>query len=537
MKISLLFIVFVSLTLSAQLNSPQWTSIYSDGGPGHDSAGNLIRDKFDNLYMVVGFEDGNFNLLGQTFTSNGFSDFIIVKYSPSGTLLWMKQIGGDNLDYTRQIIADDLGSIYICGGFRSSTLILGNDTLSLDSPSTGFISKLDTDGNFLWSKKAGQEIYDVKLSPNNELIICGSFTQPVLTLGNFNFQNQGQTDLFFAKMDVNGTFNLARAYGNSSPQIAKRIAIDSNNNFYLAGEMKYADFNIEGQTISQSNGKDLFIVKFDQQCNLVWTKSLGANGPEILIDMLVDQNDDVIIVGDSYSTNWLINQNKGQNDIFIIKYDGLGQEQWTKLDGGEWYDYATQVLVDDSNDIYVTGYFSSQNAVFDTVHVQGNSGYVGLILKYNPNGSLIWHKETTTTGFISSISIKSNFDIDMTGRYFGDSILLDNLVAYNNYGFSSAFFHATMDQTNTLNIAPSITAPFTYSCYPNPTTGSITIHSNLSGKANIQLVDLTGRILQTESLNFELPQTIDLQNINPGQYILNIYMGNLLLGSKKIHIY
>lgn len=60
--------------------------------------------------------------------------------------------------------------------------------------------------------------------------------------------------------------------------------------------------------------------------------------------------------------------------------------------------------------------------------------------------------------------------------------------------------------------------------YPNPTNGIINIRiNNYVGKANLQIVDINGRIVyQANDNNFNVEKSIDLSNFQSGMYILKV---------------
>ena len=65
-----------------------------------------------------------------------------------------------------------------------------------------------------------------------------------------------------------------------------------------------------------------------------------------------------------------------------------------------------------------------------------------------------------------------------------------------------------------------------FSVYPNPTNDFVTIHALGNASATtLQLVDMTGRILLTESNNGAADMTLSLTTIPAGMYYLKISSG------------
>ena len=63
------------------------------------------------------------------------------------------------------------------------------------------------------------------------------------------------------------------------------------------------------------------------------------------------------------------------SDIFLVKYDSLGNVLWAKTAGGAWSDGATAVAVDSNNDVYLVGSFNSTSIAFDSESVYNPSSF------------------------------------------------------------------------------------------------------------------------------------------------------------------
>jgi hypothetical protein len=102
--------------------------------------------------------------------------------------------------------------------------------------------------------------------------------------------------------------------------------------------------------------------------------------------------------------------------------------------------------------------------------------------------------------------------------------------ACNANGTNSGDYVYTTSQV--VNPAPAgiseeVSAPFTYTMYPNPTTDNITVNYSLEESAKVQYViyDLTGKKVQTEAAT-RFPgaqqQSIDVNALQAGTYLLSL---------------
>jgi len=142
-----------------------------------------------------------------------------------------------------------------------------------DSISNAFVSKLDKDGNFLWAKhlKGGwQWCYSSALDKNGNVFTTGYFAK---TLdfdpgpGEYNLSTSG-FDIFISKLNSNGDFVWAKQMGGTARVICNAIAVDTAGTIYTTGYFfnGQVDFDPGPGTFYLDAGDDenLFVHKMGQ---------------------------------------------------------------------------------------------------------------------------------------------------------------------------------------------------------------------------------------------------------------------------------
>lgn len=128
--------------------------------------------------------------------------------------------------------------------------------------------------------------------------------------------------------------------------------------------------------------------------SVTYARSLGTS-------VATDANGNVYSVGDFFNTP-TINfgsttlTNLGGRDIFIVKYDSLGNVLWAKSMGGSGNDMQPAIATDASGNIFITGSTGSPN--FPTLNPGGGNYFQAtmsgssdaFIAKYNNSGTLLW---------------------------------------------------------------------------------------------------------------------------------------------------
>ncbi len=150
------------------------------------SIGGPLRDWF---YDVTEAPDGSIIAVGYTLSFGaGGEDMYVAKFAPDGTLLWTKTIGGVGNERAWAVLTTTQNEIIVIGYTGSY------GAGSLD----GYVVKLDSNGNLLWSRTMGgtgeDRFTNGNILPDGTLLLSGSTTS----------WGQGLRDLFIATLDSSG---------------------------------------------------------------------------------------------------------------------------------------------------------------------------------------------------------------------------------------------------------------------------------------------------------------------------------------------
>jgi hypothetical protein len=218
------------------------------------------------------------------------------------------------------------------------------------------------------------------------------------------------------------------------------MATDSKGDVYLAGGFNFI-LTVDGQSFTAMNPasatSDYYLAKFDHNTrHLLWLKQLGdGNDNGGIIRVAVDTLDNVIIAGQLSSSIDFGGGTKaaaGPADVFVAKYDKLGNYQWAKTFGDAAYQTATALTVDTTNNIVIAGNFSGTADFTTSTIVNATTSPHGFIAKFDPSGTNIWSKAFVDgmgfmPGFSSALGVAvdpSNPNIIFATGIFGKSISL-----------------------------------------------------------------------------------------------------------------
>jgi hypothetical protein len=352
--------------LVAKYNSQgiiQW--IRKAGGPSGDIGNGIGIDSTHNVYVTGEIEETAQFGSGISVTSEGANDIFVAKYDVNGNILWAKGFGSDQgSDKGRAMVVSKEGNCYITGNFTNTTEF-DSHTLNTNGGNDIFITKINTDGDVLWAKKAGGSSqdrgYGIALDAFENVYVTGTFTQSA-TLKNTTITNPGNNSTFLAKYDSTGHFEWVKAAGACCDTTKSNVvALDDLGNIYIAGSFndatKFGSNNFTSMGLS-----DIFIVKYDSTGQVVWAKQAGSTDEDIAYSLAVNSYTNTIyvtglIAGTGQFDNITV-PIAGYKDIYIAAYNTDGDAMWVTTHGGHLRDVGSAIAVNRSGFIYNTGLFN-----------------------------------------------------------------------------------------------------------------------------------------------------------------------------------
>ncbi len=181
------------------------------------------------------------------------------------------------------------------------------------------------------------------------------------------------SDILLLKYGPTGNLLLHKTWGGADDDFGAGIALDPLGNIYVAGTT--ASYGTGGDCGGGVTCSDIVLLKLDYTGNVIWQKTWGAvNQTDSAFALSIDK------AGNLYITGITDSSGAGLSDAVIIKFDSSGNPQWQMTWGGGSNDFGQGIVVDASENVYVTGRTSSftlgQADVF--------------LLKLDPSGAVNW---------------------------------------------------------------------------------------------------------------------------------------------------
>ena len=242
----------------------QW--VRQAGSTGKDGGLDIVIDKNGNNY-IVGYYSGKAYFEGEILSHEGTGgNGFIAKYNSNGLLQWVRSIGGNAHDEVRSIALSSDGYLYLTGSF-SGQANFGTHSLQADNNKSLFLSKMNTDGKFLWAKK-----YE-----NNAVNIIGKSLVTDI-LDNVIIIGTEDDQMLMLKYNSSGTLlHQKHVQSTGFLKLSDVTTVGQKGHVQVVGIFT-GDIFIDGQTIENLGGQDIFLAEFNSNLSSVWVK--GEGGPK-----------------------------------------------------------------------------------------------------------------------------------------------------------------------------------------------------------------------------------------------------------------
>lgn len=344
-------------------------------GSRDDRAYCITTDDSGNVYISGHFASLTLGFGPFVLTNTGGYDIFIAKYDNNGNVIWAKSAGGTNNDWMLAIEYDPSGYLYTSGSFFSPSIIFGLDTLINHGNGTCdiMITKYDLNGNAIWAKNYGGTDWDGSycntLDASGNIFVAGYYQSPSIIIGTDTFTNNGVADFLITKIDSNGNILWSRNAGGTKDDWAVSISPDTDGNIYVTGPYYSPTITFDTTTLINADGlgttTDMFLTKYDNDGNMLWSKRFGGTANDWVSSLSIDYSSNIYLAGSFYSTivdiDSLSITNNGSRDIFIAKFNNTCNVLFAVSAGGSGWDEVNSITIDSSENIYVCGDFGTSS--------------------------------------------------------------------------------------------------------------------------------------------------------------------------------
>lgn len=566
MKTKFILVVFFLQAMFGFAQTWQWAS--RAGGVGSDKANDIDIDANGNTYIGGYYNVGQPGSYTPTFgvivppntNPNPWGkEGFLAKIDKYGNWQWVKSAVGGYDERVLGVCVDKANNYVYATGTKWvdispwHTITFGTCSFTANPTATSddiFVGKFDLAGNCQWLIGAGGDGddhgFDLVTDRQGNIFLTGFISNQFASQSNSVFGSftinipAGDSVSFVAKILPNGIFQWVQTFDGCDGERDNRIAIDSLNNVYIAGGFHGTKAFGTTTLTSSNNSRDVFVIKYDQFGNHIWSKRAGGLFDDRANAITVDATTQKIYVtGEfrdyAYFDLDTINNNGSAagRDIFVAKMNTAGNWLWAKKAGSKSGDErGNGICTNKKGNIFVTGQF------VDTA-------------KFGPIVTLISNPTTTVDAFVGAIDSLGKWQWALKGGGInedrGNSIACDdscNLYSAGYYEGAVSFGSNNLAAygKKDIYVARITNACFNYVLnfdelfanesvvflFPNPASDFIQIKVSdenfAPDKAKIRIVDLLGKEVNVAEKDNGL--IFDVSSLSPGVYSINISYDN-----------
>ena len=342
----------------------EWQSCF--GSSGNDFAGD-IRQTPDGGFLIIGSAN---TVDGDVSNTAGSSDIWVVKLNATGNLDWEKSYGGSLPEIGRWLHLLPNGEVLLFGETFSPEIegAIGDRD--------AWVVRIAEDGTQLQQRRYGGTMDDLMgysaYFSNGSLIFSGA------TNSNDGDAegNHGGGDGMVLSLDENLNVNWHTCIGGSSHDNAIANCTSGDGSIYVG----VIALSLDGQITNARGAGDFWIVKLSPAGEFLAQGSFGGSALDGLWSILPAQSGGAYALGFTFSTDVDVSDPKGAEDVWLIKVDEDLQLVWELSLGGTSGDRGySMCFAPDGGLVLACGSASSDGGL------TGNFGGGDLwVVKFNP---------------------------------------------------------------------------------------------------------------------------------------------------------
>jgi hypothetical protein len=355
---------------------------------------------------ITGFFESYGSIDGTTLSGVGTEGFV-AKLAPDGTLLWLKQLGGFDAQYGRDVALDAAGNVFVGGEFRN-TVDFGTGPIAA-SDTDAFVVKYAPDGTVSWVKTftgpGWQTAEHVTVDGAGNIGVSG------LSMGSLYADSGPLPESgahYVLELDPTGSL----LWGRNVNGYVEGLGFDAAGNLALGGAFNGTLDLGAGPMTSTGGSYDVYIAKLSPSGAALWSKRAGDDRHQVIFALAVDGAGDVVASGDfngTLSFGTPVTSSGGDMDAFVVKLDGAsGAEVWTRAFTAPWEQHAYAMDTDSAGNVAVGIDFFTPVDLGTGVLASAGLWDIAAV-KLAPDGTTTWVER------IGGPQVDGNFAVAMEG--------------------------------------------------------------------------------------------------------------------------
>lgn len=359
----------------------QWIKLF--GGSDEDQAHSVISTQDGGFAVVGNSKSVDGDLLGK---ARAVSDLLVLKYNAQYDLEWKQTYGGSGDDRGHSIVEMPLGGYAVLGYSMSDD----GDASNNEGEHDNWVLRIDALGNLLWEKSYGfsghDHAYNIISTQDGGLLFNG-FLDVTASAGQGSSGDKsnksgrhGVGEFWIHKIDTDGNIQWRHYFGGTNNDRSYDAVETASGDYVVVGTS-------ESDDVDRSNSLgdyDVWVIKLDKTGRLLWEASFGGELEDRSNAVVLGENQEIYVFGNTFSQNLDVSSPLGSSDLWLLALDQNGNLLAEYTYGGSAFDLGRDLLVDQNNQLWLVGYGQSTDVDFDAHQGLNDVQLVQLNSQYQP---------------------------------------------------------------------------------------------------------------------------------------------------------
>lgn len=444
--------------------------------------------------------------------NNALGDLILARYTADGLLLQEHMVSGSAV--LNDIRAAGDGSVYLTGQFRSDITLWDGLVMPFTGPFiNSFLIRMAADGTVLYAKNLSADFPDsepsVLLPDGEELLLAHS----------------EWIASYITRFDGSG--NILGSIVQDEVGLISGLTLDADGNLYATGSCPHFGSSFNGVPHESPFSYSIYLVKYTQAEAPEWVRfveDISCTHP--VIASMADGN--IAWAGDLFITavfdTITLNGPSWVNDFFVVAMNPEGHALWgyelpEAMSGDAHPGKIKPLCTLPDNSIVVSGVMRGSvnwgNGVVTSIPGLANNL---MVLSLSGEGLPQWVKTGNGEAYSTALAVEKDAENNLFVAATGHDTVVYDTCSYTSESFY--FPHLVKLQSGLITSVPEVEQIRQPELYPNPASGSVTLHAG-SEIREAALLDLSGRLIQVIK-PFAETAAFDLAGIPAGNYLIRV---------------
>lgn len=501
--------------------APQW--YHTIGEDDDDGGASVATDADGNVYVTGWFRAASVTLSSSVTIYNssqttGPSDMFLVKYGPSGNVLWATAAGGPDDDKGRGVAVDPDGNVIVTGYFKEPSITIDGTTYASNGGKDFFVIKYDANGNMLQHRIFGgtgsEEAFGCSADGLGNFYVCGNYSSSTVTFDNVTMTNPGNgSGAFLLKLDPSLTAVWARGFASGSSDESLGCSSDSYGNVAVTGIFSGNTMTIGSYSLNNNGGDEIFLAKYNPNGDLFWATKIGKSNDDGANECSMADDGRIVVAGYYNSGSLTLGNIDLDNSYFgVATSDPFIANTCYALPGTQTVSACGEYTWIDGN----TYTSNTNDAVWSFPNTSGCDSIVTLDLTINTVNVSVTN---ASPDLMANANLAAYRWLDCNNGYaFLSGETLQTFTATTNGSYAVEVTENACVDTSDCMVVSSFPVGVEEEAYEmvtvrtDPATGNVTIRTDGGFVGQCNLFDAQGRLILNRSLstngivNLYLPQ-------------------------------